>query len=88
MTYCFAVFCQDLFFVVLWSQEEEQMYDVIHAKDIIPPPEVDVLDVKEETECRAKFQTKIFDVIIIARGTQYIYFCNGRGHIIYVCLLI
>ena len=60
--------CQDLHFVVLWSKEEEQLYDIIHAKDIIPPSDVDVLDIQKEAECRAKFQTKIYDVVIIAKG--------------------
>lgn len=59
---------QDLHFVVLWSKEEEQLYDIIHAKDIIPPPEVDILDIQKEAECRAKFETKIYDVVIIAKG--------------------
>lgn len=59
---------QDLHFIVLWSKQEEELYDIIHAKDIIPPPEVDVLDIKKEAECRAKFETKIYDVVIIAKG--------------------
>ena len=45
VVYNLCVFA-DLFFLVQWIEEHDTVYDVIQAKIIVPPDDLDILDVK------------------------------------------
>ena len=62
--YAFA----DLLFVVQWIEEHDTVYDVIQAKNIIPPDDLDILDVKPEVLCRTSYEGRFYKVKIVARG--------------------
>ena len=50
-----------------WRNEQD-LYDTIPAKDIVPPPETERLDVVVGTKCQAQYEGAMYDVEIIARG--------------------
>ena len=57
----------DLFFLVEWM-EHDTMYDVIQAKNIVPPDDMDILDVKPGVTCRTSYEGRCYKVKIVARG--------------------
>ena len=44
------------------------MYDVVSAKDVVPPEEVDILDVVPGTVCRASYSGQYYKARIIECG--------------------
>ncbi len=72
MYLCFA----DLHFVVQWLDGcESPMYDTIQARDLVPPMEMDVLDVTEGVECQARFNQRFYRIRVIASGMERCMYC-------------
>ena len=62
--YAFA----DLFFLVQWIEERDTIYDVIQAKNTVPPDDLDILDVKPGVMCQTSYEGRFYKVKIFACG--------------------
>lgn len=53
------------------GQDEQDLIDTLPAKSIVPPDDMDVLDIQPSTSiCRAAFEGRFYTVKIIAKGKQ------------------
>ena len=60
----FITYCIDLHFVVLWLEEDDKLYDIIQAKQIV---ESDILSLEPELQCKAVYSGAAYDVKVIAK---------------------
>lgn len=62
-------FLLDTYFCVNWLEKgEEDCFDVVPSKDIIPPEGVDVLDVNAGYVCRVSYSGRFYKAKVIDRG--------------------
>ena len=62
----------DTYYLIKWLEEDEDLYDVIAAKDVVPPEDCDILDVTPGMICRIMFNSKFYAAKVVTSGS-YIY---------------
>ena len=62
-----SYFCVEKYFLVNWTADED-LFDVIAAKEVVPPEDHDILDVKAGMICRVMYQSKFYPAKIIESG--------------------
>lgn len=61
----------DTFFLINWLDEEDpNLYDVVAAKLVVPPEEVNILDVTPEMVCRVSYSGEFYKAQVIDRGIR------------------
>lgn len=61
-----------------WLEEsEDDMYDVVHCKNMEPPDNTDILDVKSGAICRAVYSRKFYRVKVVESGELMNIMCFG-----------
>lgn len=63
--YLFAHDSTDLNFFIKWLDDQEDLYDVLPARDVKPHSDMDVLDLMPGEQCQALFRNKLY----VANGT-------------------
>lgn len=59
----------DTFFLINWLDEvEDDLYDVVPSKNIVPPEDMEILDVAPGTICRAAYSGQFYKAKIVDRG--------------------
>ena len=53
--------------MVNWT-EDEDLFDVIAAKELVPPEDSDILDVEPGMLCRVMYQSKFYPAKVIESG--------------------
>lgn len=62
-----SVFPPDLWFVVRWLKEQDDLFDVLSAKDVSVEGQ-EVFYIKEGSEGQGKYRSDLYPVQIIAKG--------------------
>ena len=64
--FCFV----ETFFLVNWlDEEDDDLFDVVPSKDVVPPGSKTVLDVAAGTVCRVAYSSQFYRAKIIECGT-------------------
>ena len=58
----------DLYFLIKWLDQEEDLYDVLPARDVKPHDDTDVLDLMPGERCQAFFLNKLYGGKVVANG--------------------
>lgn len=59
----------ETFFLINWLEEDDpNLYDIVPSKDVVPPEDVDVLDIKRDTVCRVSYSGMYYKAKIIQQG--------------------
>ena len=62
----------DLYFLIKWlDDQEEDLYDVLPARDVKPHNDTDVLDLMPGEQCQAFFLNKLYGGKVVANGMFY-----------------
>lgn len=57
------------YFLINWLNEgEENLFDVVASKSVVPPDGVDILDVSINTECRVSFSGQFYKARVVDYG--------------------
>lgn len=48
--------------------EEDEMYDVVSSKNIVPPEGESILDVGVDSACRALYKNEYYRAVVVNRG--------------------
>ena len=65
------MFClSDLYFLVLWHDDEDRMYDVISAKEVVIA-DGDKLALQKGAMCKALFKGKEYDAEVVGSGKLF-----------------
>ena len=67
----------DLHFLVLWLEEEDALYDVVGVREIVLPEGLTPVEIKNGDTCKVSFQGKLFEVQIIAKGTESLLYVDA-----------
>ena len=64
--YCVLV---DIFFLVNWLEDEENdLYDVVPSKSVVPPENTNIIDVKPGSVCRVAYSGQFYKAKVIQCG--------------------
>lgn len=56
-------------FLINWlGEERDDLYDAVPAKEIVPPEESDVLDIKPGSTCRVVYYSKFYKAKVLKIG--------------------
>ena len=70
----------DTFFLINWLDESDpDLHDVVSAKSVVPPEDVETLDVTEGMICRVFFSGQYFKAKIVDKGMciMSLHYFNG-----------
>ena len=60
----------DTYFLINWLDDSDpDLYDVVSAKLVVPPEEVEILDVIAGTVCRVSYSGQYFKAEVLDKGT-------------------
>ena len=63
-----------LYFVILWLNEDEKLYDTVNCKDVLPAEDVDILDLSVGTECQVMYKKIGTSSVFVPGNSILVYF--------------
>ena len=64
-----SCFIPDTYFLINWlDEEEDDLFDVVSAKSVVPPEGTDILSLMPYTVCRVGYEGQFYRAQVIERG--------------------